>query len=184
MHMMIDLETLSLRSDAAIMNIGLQMFNIEGPEPNILSHAKIRIDLLHSVLEGFHIDPSTVKWWLSADRAARDDLVGGEPLSLLEALGEVTHFFNTNKPERVWSRGAAFDIPILEHAYRRVGMAVPWSHKIVMCHRTITTLGEMFGWKDPVAPFHQAHTVLGDCRYQIEQLQSVWKYLNGALTKF
>ena len=117
MHVMIDIETLSTRTDAVILQIGAVAF-----EP--LFGGKVSVGDAYSRYVDFtnqprHVDADTLIWWLEQDHA-RDVLVRGlrsdDALDLAEVLQGFGEWYAGLQPSGVWSHGAAFDIPILESA--------------------------------------------------------------------
>lgn len=67
-HVMIDLETLSSKSNAAIVAIGAVMFDAYGPHSNFYC----QVDAKDCQRRGMDIDADTVMWWFKQSQAARD----------------------------------------------------------------------------------------------------------------
>lgn len=110
---MIDLETLSTRTDAAIVEIGACTFSKEkGVETMFEVGVKADVG---------HIKPATVMWWLSQEEQARLNLQaafqdGKSTARMLEDfMSWVAH--NTHSPQDVtyWAKPAAFDLAILRY---------------------------------------------------------------------
>lgn len=142
MDIMIDLETLSTRPDAAIIQIGAVLF-----EP--VSGGKILND------KGFNsytliqdgagsIDNSTLAWWLQEKSAAK---MGAELEHKAVSLGEALKAFvewpmNTkgiywNDITGIWAKPADFDFPILRMAFNRFGLDAPWNRHATRCAKTL-----------------------------------------------
>ena len=105
MRVMIDLETMSTRKDAAIISIGLAAFDDEFVIET--AHARIKM----SDVVG-HIDPATVKWWGEQDGAARAAAFGGTDTQTRAAM-MVHDFFDRHQPTEVWANSPSFDCVIL-----------------------------------------------------------------------
>lgn len=160
---MVDLETLSSRSNAAIVAIGAVRFDLERGE--------LGGEFLYNVEpdERFHIDGNTVMWWLSQSREAQDALLI-EPRGRIEyALDLFSRWFP--KGAAVWGNGATFDNVILRHAYTVCGLRAPWHYRDDRCFRTVKALLPRVMW-----PEHGvAHKAVDDARAQAIYLMAAWK---------
>ena len=139
MHVMIDLETLSLRPDAAIIELAAVEF-----EP--VRGGNIHVDRALNLSVAWcgqkrHIDPDTLDFW--CERTIRGNEVfinscSNKALSLRPALVQLVEWWRSASPvQAVWSHGAAFDIPILTHAFMQERYDTPWSHRLVRDTRTL-----------------------------------------------
>lgn len=178
-HFMIDLETMSTAADAAILSIGIQPFDPRAQGVDESAGAVIHVDLQACMNAGLRVDAATVMWWMTQTDDARAALVAREPVMLSEALRELTAFGQRNGGwswAKVWGNGAAFDIPILETAFRRCRLDIPWAYYNVLDVRTMK-------WLAPdvpkVAP-KVAHDALSDAQAQALYVQDCWRKLNGA----
>lgn len=166
MHLMVDLETLSTAVDAAFMQVGISPFKLDGDGP-AGEGLSLNVDPQACIRAGLRVDWSTVHWWMNQSREARDTLPKpGEGLLLSEALRRVSDYvrpFGSNV--KVWSNGAAFDIPILENAFLRCGIEVPWKFYNVLDVRTVKMLHPRVPRVQPKV----AHNALSDA-----EAQAVW----------
>lgn len=181
-HFMIDLETMSTAGDAAILSIGIQPFDPRGQGIDEAAGAVIHVDLQACMNAGLRVDAATVMWWLTQTDDARAALVARDPVLLSDALRELTAFGQRNGGwswAKVWGNGAAFDIPILENAFRRCRLDIPWAYNNVLDVRTMK-------WLAPdvpkVAP-KVAHDALSDAQAQALYVQDCWRRLNGAVPR-
>lgn len=137
MDLMIDLETLGLKPNATIMQIGWCTFDLNGERPTpcaITVNPQTHIDL------GATVDWGTISWWMKPEQA--------EALrSIQEAEAHDIHaalilFCSMLPPmfDRVWANGAAFDFPIIENAFRACSFDAPWQYSQVMDMRTVRRL--------------------------------------------
>lgn len=134
-NVMLDIETLSTRVDAAILSIGAVRFD----RRNIGSHFYARIDLGSCLQAGLTVDDSTFSWWLKQSEEARQKLYDDSPLQLSEALSRFSSWLvAAGKPPLVWGNGAAFDNAVLKHAYQAIDVPEPWPYWADRCYRTAT----------------------------------------------
>ena len=83
-QVVLDLETLSTRSNAAIVSIGaVAIDNLE-----IVDTFYINVDAKTCKEAGLHIDPLTVEWWSQQDMVARQALTV-DPVPLDEAIDTI-----------------------------------------------------------------------------------------------
>lgn len=139
MDVMIDLETLGTRPDAAIIQIGAVQF-----EPRsggkVLNGSGFKRYV--AVQDGAgSIDHSTIAWWLQEKSAAKmGKALETQALPLLVALQELDAWVNWADVGGVWSNGAAFDQPVLASAYGKLGRNTPWHYRASRCVRTLFAL--------------------------------------------
>lgn len=145
MDVMIDLETLGTRPDAAIIQIGAVFF-----EP--LSGGKVMNGKgfnRHVLVcdNGGTIDHGTLCFWL----AEKSSGAMAEAMSTkADFLGRVLQEF-TDWPAKqldrdwegigsVWASPSDFDLPILKSAFARAGMSVPWDRRTTRDAHTLFAL--------------------------------------------
>jgi hypothetical protein len=183
-HVMLDLETMSTRGDAAIVEIGAIAFDPETGEEVTSgreeSFVTARFRAYVSVFDG-HVDPRTVAWWLQqkAALALGEGMASGD--CLVEALQSFQGWFAAlGDVSAVWSHGATFDTPILALAFERHGMRAPWHYRTPRDTRTLYDLapgGMPDVEKDPT----REHGALYDCEVQIKQVVGALKALRSEL---
>ena len=165
---MIDLETMGVIPESAILVISAVAFEPlrrYSQDPNFtvdqLEILELRVDLESQ--ENRFIDEKTLQWWGKQDAAVIDDMFGDHGrISLHTALEQLTRFV-WNKG-RIWAQGIAFDIPILENAYKQCGMSVPWNYWQIRDSRTVLDLVQV-----DLPP--ASHNSTEDCVRQIIGLQ-------------
>lgn len=135
-HVMVDLETLSVRPYAAIVSIGAVKFT---EKDGILDTFYINVDGQSCKEHGLHIDPQTIEWWSKQSPEARKALTDN-PRPLEEALSAFAKFYGTDPTTIIWGNGSAFDISILESAYFNTNIQIPWKPWYVQCYRTVLNL--------------------------------------------
>ena len=159
-HVMIDLETYSTRSNAAIVSIGACTFHLDGSgvheagehESFIVGINPESYDSIPTTT--FHEDARTIAWWAKQPKAARDslkiNLVQTLPLAMdkLYAWFEDVGFIKSSSPysvtdSKVWANPTSFDLVILQNAaVFTYGDAdqLPWHFRQEMCGRTHSAL--------------------------------------------
>ncbi len=172
---MIDLETLSTQPDAFILSIGACQFDLTTGQIGDLMHR--RVDLTETPVSG-HIDPETVKWWLRQPKAAQDELLAGDTVSLENALLELSDFCRNAKT--LWSNGASFDLVILRIAYERHGIHTPWQYWQERDTRTIVDIAHRLTGihANKVTPYvGTQHDALADAIHQAKYVSHAYQLL-------
>ena len=168
---MIDIETMGTKADAAVLAIGARIFT-----PNGIS---IGFETFISQREAERIgsvSADTMKFWSKQDPKVYELVFGGVKHPSEAAL-ELSNFIKVNAPETVWAKPPRFDITILEHMYAQVGLDVPWQHRAINCHRTLLSIGKLAGVKLPDISDLAAHNPLDDATAQARQAAAILKAL-------
>ena len=140
MDVMVDLETLGTTPGCVILSIGAVAFDrVAGTLGN-----EFYVNLDPDSCRGFglSVNPQTVEWWARQSPEARAALESDQlPLGL--ALAAFTGFFKLNGGRTIWGHGANFDPPVLEAAYRALGVTPPWKYWAVRDTRTLYELADV-----------------------------------------
>jgi DNA polymerase III epsilon subunit-like protein len=160
LQVMIDLETMSTRYDAAICSIGAVKFSNE----KIIDTFYITVDASTCKKAGLHICKDTVAWWNSQNREALMMLVQNT-VSLDAALGKFEDWYGT-KSLPTWGNGAAFDNVIMDSAFKILGKKRLWKYHHDRCYRTIKAIISV-PEDDRVGTYHNA---LDDAMHQTNHL--------------
>lgn len=171
-EVMLDLETMGNRSNAAIVSIGAIQFKLE--EAGIGDQFYAAIDLQSCLDAGLTIDGSTVTWWLSQGKEAQEALLQ-EPQPLRKVLEEFAKWLPRNA--KLWGNGPAFDNAILTNAYRMLGIPKPWRYSDDRCFRTIRSLAGIGPDNGGVVREGTTHHALDDARFQIRVAQFAYQRL-------
>ncbi|MGG4608668.1 3'-5' exonuclease [Providencia sp. Me31A] len=177
-HLMVDLETMSNKGNAAIVSIGAVAFEPStgelGPE------FYLTVDLVSCEKLGLHIDADTVLWWMKQGSEARAGIVA-DGVNLRRALHDLNCFAEdtlTNDVQ-VWGNGVDFDNVILHNAYGAVGLDPFWKHWNNRCVRTIVELGRSAGI-DPKRTLEfegEQHNALADAIHQAKYVSIIHQHL-------
>jgi hypothetical protein len=200
-HVMLDLETLSTRTDACIIQIAAVAFDVETGELGPRFNAYVNESCLEGAAVG-HVDVSTVGFWMrqkfapTLGAAITDE---DERRDLYEALCDFGQWFanlaedtceddaqpvtETSEDISLWSHGAGFDIPILAEAHNRALIGeVPWHYRAPRDTRTLYAVAP--GGK-PALPKDETreHDAQYDCEYQIAQVCAAWAALRAQVAE-
>lgn len=162
MHIMLDLETLSSSSDAAIISIGAVAFNFNN---GIGSSFYAVLDTDEQVGRGRGISRSTMLWWgeqtLDAKKVFSEEASGTR-----DALQQFARFCDdVGNIEGMWGNGSDFDNVILGGLYDLYGMKKPWSYARNRCYRTLRNLPKITSMLVRLGTHHNARD---DAIYQAE----------------
>lgn len=172
-ELMIDLETMSLRPNAAIVSIGAVFFDLEAGSLGPTFHQVV--SLTDCQANGLHIDELTAKWWEGQSPEAKSSWDQSKAENLEESLVKFNQFvFGQTVEPKPWSNGAGFDLIVMQEAYRARGMSPPWRYYHQMCYRTIRNLAPDFVPPDRTDVKHNA---LDDAIYQATTLIDMMKIL-------
>jgi hypothetical protein len=171
-HLMIDLETLGTRPTSVFLSIAAVQFDLESW--NLGEGFKENVEMKSACDAGLTIDASTLQWWMT-QKPEIFKLMFEQPNELEYTLKNLSGFIVRNGIEYVWGNSARFDLSILENAYLKMGIAVPWNYRNERCYRTLTSL---FPSIKP-AFRKDAHDPTQDCLFQIERLRMVWRSIGN-----
>lgn len=154
-HVAVDLETLSLQPDAAIISIAAVPFDPE--KSKIFIRDKCFYEAVNATtcaFFGMRFDMDTVEWWADRSEEAKAELLNMRWLSIGDAMHSFHSYLEEQKEKhnaelRIWAQGSDFDIPVLRNAYAKVlpGMELPWKYTGVRDVRTyvLETLEKIYG---------------------------------------
>lgn len=165
-HIMLDMETLGLTADSVILSIGAVKFNLDG---DISDEALYGVCDIESQIRR-HISANTLAWWMEQSDTAKTVFKDGVPL--MNVLKDMTNFVDRDDYV-VWSNGADFDIPLLNHALRTHGMEPIFKHWNHRCFRTIKEEYKAC----PKPPFEGTqHNALMDAIHQAKWLIDIYRF--------
>ncbi len=169
-NIMLDIETLGISSNAAIISIGAVKFNLEtftiGDEFYQIADLKSSMDL------GLEVDAETILWWMGQSEEAKA-VFKDSSLDIKTILYVFSDWLTINPI--IWGNGAVFDNVILSNAYKKASMKRPWSYKNDYCYRTIRSLYPEIEMKE--IGIH--HNALDDARNQANHLIEIFKVMRG-----
>lgn len=165
---MIDIETMGTKTTAPIVSIAAVMFDIrtESFGEQFVKHIHLATAMRHGAIP----EASTIMWWMrQGDEVRRPIWNGGEDIR--EVLRDLAIWMHLQGGDalRPWGNSARFDLGILEAAFQRASMPVPWRWSNERCFRTVRNLNPQVPY-DPEEKGDGAHDPLVDCKFQIEHL--------------
>lgn len=181
--MMIDLETLGLENDCVILSGAYVIFDLLAEEFAVLKQNEMRLNIESQ--QNRKVDISTVNWHIqnTSPQALKINFSGVHNLSAF--LTGLYFSYLQEKVETPWSKGADFDISILDHAYKSFPqMQVPWNYRTRRCFRTALEMAKenpalalSLEEKKPFAdnPAFQ-HTALSDALNQAHELWWIYQF--------
>ena len=149
-HSMIDLETLSTENNAAVISIGVAIFN----DSEVIDSAgwAISPDYWHG-----HISGSTVKFWAGAECDGARDFSFGGVMTDFGAAFQLKTFLAKHDAGTMWCNDPHFDYTILLAWWNRIGKErvkgqlqpwpgnFPFTYKQPRSYRTIVAEAERLG---------------------------------------
>ena len=158
---MVDIETLHVVPNAAILQIGACRFNIKTRET--YDHFLVNIEPATCLEAGMVYSEETVKWWMTQSPEVIASL-NVDKVSIQEALRQFDAWVRRGACISAW--GVAFDMGILTSAYHTILQKdTPWNFWDIFDGRTVGTL---VGGKPERGS--DAHNALADCIAQSEFL--------------
>ena len=173
-HIMIDLETMGLKGNSAIVSIGAVAFD---PNENTLGETfYINVDLSSCINNGLKVDGATIAWWIVQNSDAKKSLFkDAKPLD--EALSEFTQYIQKFKKPKVWGNGLGFDNVIVKNAYAALKQDRPWNDFQDRDMRTIVDITESIHGKQTKEKTGVAHNALDDAMNQAKTVCKYWQLL-------
>lgn len=164
---MVDLETMSTRNNAAIVSIGAVKFwlNVDQDSFSPDQFFHMAVDLASSQDAGLDVDAETVKWWMQQDKEAQKALDRGVDLD--QALKAFSSWFP--KDAYIFGNGATFDNVILRSAYAATKLPYPAIYKQDMCYRTLCRMSDV----EPLKFDGVKHNALHDAMAQTKHLMAI-----------
>lgn len=173
---MLDLETMGIEESAAILEIALYPFELDGT-PTGIEPFHQSIDLTGCLLEGMTVDKKTQQWWMNQDPKAKWELRHAEKADIRSAIRE-SHAWLSDLCRKyevhLWCRGLNFDVPKYERCVRMLleeELPYDWWNL-----EDARTYAHIFDVHNADIEFEGIrHTAAADCRHQIRIVQEAWQ---------
>lgn len=177
-NIMLDLETLSVDSNATIISISAVVFDLHTGKTG--GEFEVGLGILEQLLSGSVIDNSTIDWWKNQNKEAKESLVNISTSSIAEALESFNIWIAKAvtcevKDVKLWGNGVSADNTWLRNLYRRTDtkFILPyWCDNDV---RTLVNLGNI-NTKDFQFTGIK-HNGIDDCKHQINYCSVAYKGL-------
>lgn len=181
-HVVLDLETASIRNNAAVLSIGAVGFKFPAGSLGVSKEFYSHLNLQDCVDKGLHKSSQTLEWWDAQhkdikEEAFRGVVDGGSSLTtLLDFCEWYTKLKNTSDSIRLWGNGAEFDPVVLRSCMEAFDVIVPWHYREVRCLRTILHL--LPAELKRVQPPALKHHAMWDARHEALDLNTILIYLH------
>ena len=190
-HVMIDIETLSLASNAAVWQVAWKDMASDATQVAFLNPAEMRE---HVECERLVEDPATIEWTLKTYGAHSPFASWYSSYNRGKAFGGThsvkdlhTDMALTIGPATtVWAKGADFDFPILTNLFSWIGESAPWHYRNKACMRTLKMLAELEASETQLKALAEmknpsAHDAGADVLHQTRQVDYYLGILNVTL---
>lgn len=168
-QVMVDIETLSTRGNAAILSIGATKFNIES---GVIDTYYQNIDASSAKKYDRHVDKGTIEWWSRQNKQALKQLMI-DTIPFERAINEFRDWYGT-KSIPIWGNSAGFDVQILESAMYSIGHEKPpWLYWHIHCFKTATNLVGVSNAKIRANEDDTHHNALDDAISQTNTLVKI-----------
>lgn len=175
LHVMLDIETLSTRANAIILEVGFALF--ETGSDGVNENSAWRLDLTEQ-FRNRHFALGTFEWWLErSDAARRAAFLGAPRVSIPDFLSDFCIHIPWHNVTGVWSHGAGFDIPILDDLHKQHNRVVPWHYRTSRDTRTVFWLAGMNA--SDMVKSELAHSAESDAVAQALSVQKALRILDG-----
>lgn len=177
----LDLETLSLREDAAILQIGccIPIFDRRHVPLGLSCEFEATIKYEDVISSEFHKDPQTMAWWERQSPKARNNVFSGQD-SYVDAFDHFKFWIDSLRSNgqevAIWGNGSDFDNRLLSYSLDSLGYNAVWSFRNNRDLRTLKAMFPVLIDEDPI--LEVKHTALGDARYEARILNATRKIHN------
>lgn len=187
-ELMIDLETLSLEPNAAIIQIGAVFFDPRQELYPIGPGFSIRIQASQYAhdprkAKDYHVSGDTAEWWMKQDEHLRNRVFAGTN-SLEHALATFSSWLsqhNTGTPLselKVWANDPDFDCVILKHAMQYEGEGWPFGYNKLRAMRTrMDGIPEKI--LEGIAPNDAKHDAYFDAIHQAKKVIAATRWIHS-----
>jgi len=173
-RLMIDIETTSLETDAAVWEIGY--WEIGSDHDDVLGEKSFNGSfLMNPYKQARIVDDDTIHWLEhNSDTwpAAKEQFPYLEESSTLMKQFQqdvLKHGF-----DEVWCKGADFDFAVLRSLFRDYDIPLPWHYQTQCCMRSyLNTFSEF----KQLWTANKSHSGMYDARSQAECIEDILKYL-------
>lgn len=155
----VDLETLGIQPGSVILSIAAVTDDASFVDT---------ISLADSIRHRFTVDADTLKWWQEQPEELYIKMTSGTA-PVVKTLIQFSNWLSNYSDYRIWGNGANFDITLLEVAFRKVGVEIPWKYWQVMCYRTLKNLYPDLCTNKPAIP----HDPYSDAAAEYKNLQVI-----------
>lgn len=179
-HIMVDLETFGTESNSIILSISAMAFDPRTGDVLNDNYFDSHINVDSCVDVGLSFDPNTVFWWMEQSEIARKKIIEGQKNSsstLYTTLTSFSRWINSfGFDVYIWGNSPRFDLGLLQCAYNKCKIKIPWKYSNELDVRTIIRFAPEI--KKNEINTGVSHSGIDDCEFQISYLYKTLKELN------
>ena len=168
-HLMVDLETLDVKTTSTILTLGAVRFDPFNNSPMKELYLRVEIDSQDAL--GCTVSDDTLKWWNQQDTSIMEEAFDPRDRIPIHEVINQFHALAWNC-DQFWSHGATFDLMILQNIYDKLGRTYPWNSWQMRDTRTL------FDLADPEMPQNAKHNALEDAKRQAIGVRNCFRKLN------
>lgn len=190
-HLVVDLETLDTIPTSVILSFGCSLFAFEEKNADFEHYIKTgfytKLSPIEQIKSGRTTDQGTIDWWKKQGKEAQKVLIPQKTdITLRECLLQFTDYLNNSrydhKKSYCWCRGASFDWPIIEDAFRQYKLKLPYNGWKIRDIKTAIDImagadNGMYNLKNGTPPAFIKHDSLHDCALDILRLKELYDRL-------
>lgn len=180
--MMVDIETLSTRSNAFMLQVGCCVINLRSGDFITSPESWTVVDARKDA----HVDTSTARFWMEQDQLVRASVLSAQTFSAEHVAKMLSNHYGQmagyggGKPQwgGVWALGGQFDFPILRNFLEGHGQKCPWHFRE---ERDLRTLASVFDPDKRLRPIENAlkHAAAEDVKWQSYYLLNIKQLFNS-----
>ena len=176
LEVMLDLETMGIGEKAAILEISLVPFCMDGTPVDVEPFHKT-IDLTSCLLEGMKVEDDTQRWWMKQEAQAKWNLRHSEKTDIRDAIRQSHDWLSalcSGYEVHLWCRGLNFDVPKYERCVRMLlEERTPYDWWNLEDARTYAHTFDVHN--ADIEFVGTRHTSEADCHHQIRIVQEAYK---------
>lgn len=176
LEVMLDLETMGIGEKAAILEISLVPFRLDGTPVDVEPFHKT-IDLTSCLLEGMKVEDDTQRWWMKQEAQAKWNLRHSEKTDIRDAIRHSHAWLAalcSGYEVHLWCRGLNFDVPKYERCVRMLlEERTPYDWWNLEDARTYAHTFDVHN--ADIEFVGTRHTSEADCHHQIRIVQEAYK---------
>lgn len=162
---MLDIETLSLAGQAAIIDIALApiMDGLQGKRWLVTPSS-------YNNHAGFHRDPETLAFHANNKTQLVEDAekLGHSWQKVADEVHNYLQDFTASYEIHIWAQGKDFDIPKMDNLFKQAGLKTPWKYSHTHCLRDLSGV-----FSDVKRSWYGNHTAMEDVRAQVSHLKNI-----------
>lgn len=178
-EMMLDLETLDVKSSAVVLSVGAVTWDTFRNDGNGLKYEIVDrfyrvLDIQSQLNRGRTLSEATLLWWMHQDQDAKDEAFSPVRRGISIVMDELQGFVDKGAItiNKFWASPVSFDFGIWNSLADDVGHSTPWKYNQVYDVRTVLNEAS-YSARDHKLTRHisgKPHMPVYDCEWQIDEL--------------